>query len=155
MSYTPTQWNTGDTITASALNKIENGIANAGGGGNPYINVEAYAYSSYVTLGYFVVGKLRSGDQYEVVPVTANSVYSVASLVVNSSIYGHFYLYPSPYPTDLPEGMVLLWVEYNTTGATYTYSGNVSQTLYGYYSDSVANGCRIVTGNFSLNADNG
>ena len=30
MSYTPTQWNTGDTITASALNKIENGIANAG-----------------------------------------------------------------------------------------------------------------------------
>lgn len=33
MSYTPTEWNTGDTITASALNKIENGIANAGGGG--------------------------------------------------------------------------------------------------------------------------
>ena len=31
MSYTPTQWNTGDTITASALNKIEQGIANAGG----------------------------------------------------------------------------------------------------------------------------
>lgn len=30
MSYTPTSWNTGDTITASALNKIENGIANAG-----------------------------------------------------------------------------------------------------------------------------
>ena len=33
MSYTPTNWNTGDTITASALNKIEQGIANAGGGG--------------------------------------------------------------------------------------------------------------------------
>lgn len=32
MSYTPTNWTTGDTITASALNKIENGIANAGGG---------------------------------------------------------------------------------------------------------------------------
>ncbi len=32
MSYTPTQWNTGDTITASALNKIEQGIANAGSG---------------------------------------------------------------------------------------------------------------------------
>ena len=30
MSYTPTTWNTGDTITASAMNKIENGIANAG-----------------------------------------------------------------------------------------------------------------------------
>ena len=30
MSYTPTTWATGDTITASAMNKIENGIANAG-----------------------------------------------------------------------------------------------------------------------------
>lgn len=37
MSYTPTNWNTGDTITASALNKIENGIANAGGGGGAVI----------------------------------------------------------------------------------------------------------------------
>ena len=33
MSYTPTSWTTGDTITAAAMNKIEQGIANAGGGG--------------------------------------------------------------------------------------------------------------------------
>lgn len=39
MSYTPTNWNTGDTITASALNKIENGIANAGGGGGDFFVV--------------------------------------------------------------------------------------------------------------------
>ncbi len=31
MSYTPTTWTTGDTITASAMNKIENGIAGTGG----------------------------------------------------------------------------------------------------------------------------
>lgn len=30
MAYTPTEWSTGDTITASAMNKIENGIAGAG-----------------------------------------------------------------------------------------------------------------------------
>lgn len=30
MSYTPTTWVTGDTVTATKLNKIENGIANAG-----------------------------------------------------------------------------------------------------------------------------
>lgn len=30
MSYTPTTWNTGDTITATAMNKIEQGVANAG-----------------------------------------------------------------------------------------------------------------------------
>lgn len=31
MSYTPTTWTTGDTITATALNKMEQGIASAGG----------------------------------------------------------------------------------------------------------------------------
>lgn len=30
MAYTPTTWTTGDTITATKLNKIEQGIANAG-----------------------------------------------------------------------------------------------------------------------------
>ena len=33
MAYTPTTWVTGDTVTATKMNKIENGIANAGGGG--------------------------------------------------------------------------------------------------------------------------
>jgi hypothetical protein len=31
MAYTPTTWTTGDTITATAMNKIENGIASGGG----------------------------------------------------------------------------------------------------------------------------
>ena len=30
MAYTPTNWTTGDTITATKLNKLENGVANAG-----------------------------------------------------------------------------------------------------------------------------
>ena len=30
MAYTPTTWETGDTITAAGLNKMEQGIANAG-----------------------------------------------------------------------------------------------------------------------------
>ena len=32
MSYTPTTWVTGDTITATKLNKMEQGIAGAGAG---------------------------------------------------------------------------------------------------------------------------
>ena len=31
MSYTPTQWSAGDTVTSAKLNKMEQGIANAGG----------------------------------------------------------------------------------------------------------------------------
>ena len=32
MSYTPTEWNTGDVVTAEKLNKLENGVASSGGG---------------------------------------------------------------------------------------------------------------------------
>ena len=34
MSYTPTEWKTGDIVTADKLNKLENGVASAGGGGS-------------------------------------------------------------------------------------------------------------------------
>lgn len=40
MAYTPTTWNTGDTINATKLNKIEQGIANAGGDGGWDIVIE-------------------------------------------------------------------------------------------------------------------
>ena len=32
MSYEPTVWQTGDVVTSAKLNKLENGVANAGGG---------------------------------------------------------------------------------------------------------------------------
>lgn len=32
MAYTPTEWQSGDIVTSEKLNKIENGIAGAGGG---------------------------------------------------------------------------------------------------------------------------
>lgn len=32
MAYTPTNWVTGDTVTATKMNKLEQGVANAGGG---------------------------------------------------------------------------------------------------------------------------
>jgi hypothetical protein len=32
MSYTPTNWKSGDVVTSAKLNKLEQGVANAGGG---------------------------------------------------------------------------------------------------------------------------
>ncbi len=32
MSYTPTNWKTGDVVTSAKLNKLEQGVADAGGG---------------------------------------------------------------------------------------------------------------------------
>lgn len=60
MSYTPTTWSTGDTITATALNKMENGIANAGGGYDALINV-TYRDNPVLVSGTFsdVMAKVR------------------------------------------------------------------------------------------------
>lgn len=38
MAYTPTNWQTGDTITAEKLNNMEQGIASAGDGGLLIVN---------------------------------------------------------------------------------------------------------------------
>ena len=46
MAYTPTTWSTGDTITASALNKMENGIANAVGAASIRISASGFGGST-------------------------------------------------------------------------------------------------------------
>ena len=44
MSYTPTEWKTGDVITSSGLNKMEEGIAAASsGGGGALVTVAVYS----------------------------------------------------------------------------------------------------------------
>ena len=50
MSYTPTTWTTGDTVSASDFNRIEQGIANAGGGGVAVVTFSATGYSSSTKL---------------------------------------------------------------------------------------------------------
>ena len=39
MSYTPTEWQRGDIVTSQKLNKLEQGVANAGGGGVFYVTM--------------------------------------------------------------------------------------------------------------------
>ena len=54
MSYTPTNWVTGNTITATKLNKMEQGIADAGGGASGLCTVTNdtmdKSYSDLLTL---------------------------------------------------------------------------------------------------------
>lgn len=119
--------------------------------GYPYVYATASGFISGTSLGYFVVGKLRATDIYELVRPTSSSVFIFTDLYVND-FTPQTYLFPSQFPAELPEGLVLLWVENNDGSIAYTYSGKISQTLYGYYNDSGANGCRIVTGNFELTA---
>lgn len=50
MAYTPTEWQTGDIVTAEKLNKMEGGIENAGGGGNLVATVTFNESENYFTL---------------------------------------------------------------------------------------------------------
>lgn len=42
MGYEPTNWKTGDVITAEKLNKLEDGVGNAGGSGVSFIKIGEY-----------------------------------------------------------------------------------------------------------------
>ena len=46
MSYEPKTWECGDTITAEALNHLEQGVANAGGGGTEPL-ILTYDYEAH------------------------------------------------------------------------------------------------------------
>ena len=50
MSYTPTTWVTGDTVTPEKLNKIEQGIYDAGGSTASAFVVDAYDDNGVCTL---------------------------------------------------------------------------------------------------------
>ena len=73
MSYTPTTWQTGDTITATKLNKIENGIANAGGGFDAFIYKER-GTGNWQIIGDFnsALAKVQSG-----VPLSAMALINI------------------------------------------------------------------------------
>ena len=66
MSYTPTTWVTGDTVTATKLNKIEHGIANSSS-----YDAEIYIYHDD-----------NSSNDYEV-SILSGSFTSISQMVSN------------------------------------------------------------------------
>lgn len=78
MSYSPTTWSTGDTITASAMNKIENGIANAGSVATVIVNFNdgglvgsvacIVAYAQYISVRDIYSIESNMVDYYGVAP---------------------------------------------------------------------------------------
>ena len=56
MSYTPTEWKKGDVITATKLNKIENGIADASGGNSGVLKI-TLTYDSTADDGSYTCDK--------------------------------------------------------------------------------------------------
>ena len=78
MAYTPTNWSTGDTITATKLNKLENGVANSGGRKYPTVTVNITHKTedhSWFSFGY---AKYENGS-YNALSVRSSSSNSSIS----------------------------------------------------------------------------
>lgn len=63
MSYIPTEWKTGDIVTAEKLNKLEEGVASGGGGGGGLPEVDSTDNGKVLTVidGAWAAGSGGSG----------------------------------------------------------------------------------------------
>ena len=141
MAYNPTTWQTGDTITATAMNKIENGIANAGGGGGvPFYEVTTINFPNTQNwVGSFNWVK-KNGNNYEY----ANAAGSVSTglYMTGNTTVAWFATIPVPTLEDY-------YLAFSTA------SNITLQNLQGgieAVTDSGGYTWYIVTGDFSLTA---
>lgn len=85
--YTPTVWKTGDVITAEKLNKIEEGIAGAGGGTSDlkFASVEIVNETS---LAYNVTNYIVKDGEIDVekVPVPSSDEHVTIQVPLNAQI---------------------------------------------------------------------
>lgn len=147
MSYTPTVWANGDTITAAKLNKIEQGIGNIGQTPIVKVNTNNVAATVFVRFAYGSYNAQE--DYYELVKVVNPGATSAPDGFAMSFIpdtgNNTYYFNSLPVPTN---GLSLLFIE-NTYASTFSYSGDIGS------SDVVAvlgtsYNARIITGNCEI-----
>lgn len=125
MSYTPTNWQTGDTITAEKLNNMESGIENAN---NPFVVTLTPTEQDFSGVMDKTVAEINSAFEagkrvFFSVDLGDNSSYSVECTAVYSTEN-------DDYPSF--EGWLLMYamnmLAYIYTGATNTGTENTYAT---------------------------
>ena len=144
MAYTPTSWTTGDTITATKLNKIEQGIANAGGGGDYggsgfYVLTTTNYPNSSNTVGWFRYAK-KTGSTYAYVQFPFSGVPSIT--VYGNGTVAHWPTIPIPTIDDY----YLVFCP-NSGSTIASSSGGIATTPV---TVSGMNANYIVTGDFTV-----
>lgn len=103
MSYTPTTWTTGDTITATAMNKIENGIANAGSGWDAVIRL-THANNSGADTQVNLTPSIVSGTYTELSAKCANFECPVILIEYVNQFSGANFAAPMGFIVNYEEG---------------------------------------------------
>lgn len=148
MAYTPTVWASGDTIDATKLNKIEQGIASAGNMPLIKVNTNNVPGTAYVQFAYTTYNS--NTGEYDVVK-TFNSVSasdgspSWAARVIPPIGNDTWYITNLQVPNN---GLYLVY-EYPTDGLTRSFSGNIGSSEVDVFFGSVGKG-RIITGDCEI-----
>lgn len=136
MAYTPTNWATGDTVTATKLNKLEQGVANAGGGFDAEISLYGDSQGSQ--------GTIISGSYAELSALLNNNIapnilvrvwfsnYSGINLKGTTTatvLYGYYPDYSEPFM------MFVYKVPTNGTGGNYV--NEWVRRVFNWYSTDV------------------
>ncbi len=138
MSYTKQTWTTGDTVTATKLNHMEDGIAD-GGGSTASIFVHATGINSTFTLGAFWYVEEQNGAWERVIENDG--------LFLNCE--GWFNSYPLTLPPE-DTGLKLVFVDQDSVWSNFdftTISGGISDTTMSVYVGSSEYTAREITGN--------
>ena len=114
MSYEPTNWKTGDVVTAAKLNKLENGVAEGGGGGSGalIVNINTDLETGVMTMDktwheifdapYCVMKSVTTSGAYQsgfaVVAYTANTDGVAYNVIIASGSSVQIFT------TDSPDG---------------------------------------------------
>lgn len=121
MSYSPTTWSTGDTITASAMNKIENGIANAGSVASVIVNFNGGGLSGSVIC-------CVAYAQY----ISVQDVYSIESPIeehyAGAPYRARMYIPVCVPPSTDDFKAYIFFPQFIDNIAGYTITGNISTT---------------------------
>ena len=129
MSYTPTSWSTGDTITATAMNKIENGIANAGGSNWDAVIRLTHADSSGPDNTTNITPSIVSGSYADLSAKIGNDEYPLI-LVEYKHPWGMRFAIPMAYISSCDsEAITLLIIGYSFVNEDNTMSFTLEWTL--------------------------
>lgn len=144
MSYTPKTWHTGDTVTATDLNNIENGIADAGGGGVASVRISATGFATASRTFGYIVTAYRDNNSWIVsndFDETWIALFGYASpeyRVVNVIV---------PSDTDVAVFLVdFMMADKNISGGI----SSTAETLYMSYGSAVNGNAYKITGNGSF-----
>lgn len=126
MAYTPTTWTTGDTITASAMNKLENGVANAGGASWDAVIRLTHANNSNADSPASLTPSIVEGTFSDLFSKISNGEYPTI-LVEYTHPWGNRFAVPMAYITYAsPDTISMSIAGYSAMSSTFIKYGDLA-----------------------------